>query len=200
MPFEPKPATYGRGGAGAQIWFGVVPCELGRILVATTPIGVCSVALGDDESALEAGLRAEFFAATIERDNARLAGQLRIVNQILEGATAAFDLPLDVRATAWASARLARTARNSRWSNAHLRANRGGSANADGLACRRARVRDQSGRARCAVPSRRARRRQFGGLPLGHRTQETLAGNGRTRQKWRIIALARRRYWCDNSQ
>ena len=95
------PATYGRGGAHARIRFGIAPCALGLILVATTEIGVCSIALGDEESALEAELRAEFFVAIIERDDAFLAAQLQLVNQLLAGETVSFDLPLDVRATAF---------------------------------------------------------------------------------------------------
>lgn len=99
MQIEIIAATYGRGGAGAQICFGLAPCELGLMLVAATQIGVCSIALGDDESALEADLRAEFCAAHITRDDARLAEPLQIVNEILAGETAPFDWPLDVRAT-----------------------------------------------------------------------------------------------------
>ncbi len=95
------PAIYKRGGAGARIWFGLAPSELGEILVATTEIGVCLVALGDDASVLEADLRAEFFAATIERDDARLHEQLRVVNEVLAGKAAPSALPLDVRATAF---------------------------------------------------------------------------------------------------
>lgn len=95
------PATYSHGGKGAHIWFGVAPCELGFLLVATTETGVCAVALGDDESALETELRAEFYAAQIERDDARLSEPLQIVNRILAGEIAPHDLTLDVRATAW---------------------------------------------------------------------------------------------------
>src|SRR5258708_31635467 len=41
------PATYARGGAGAEMAFAVVPCALGQLLVAATPRGVCRVSLGD---------------------------------------------------------------------------------------------------------------------------------------------------------
>ena len=101
MKSEMTPATYARGAAKARIRFGIAPCDLGLVLVATTEIGVCSIALGDDESALEAEVRAEFFAAQTERDDAALAAQLQIMNQILSGETASPDLPLDVRATAF---------------------------------------------------------------------------------------------------
>ena len=95
------PATYARGGKGARIWFGVATCELGALLAATSEMGICAVALGDDENALETELRAEFFAAEIIRDDARLREQLEIIKQILAGEIASPDLPLDVRATAF---------------------------------------------------------------------------------------------------
>ena len=93
--------TYGRGGENARIWFGVAPCELDYVLVATTEIGVCSVALGADEKSLENELRAEFFAATIERDDARLQAQLQTAIQLARGETSCQTWPLDVRATAF---------------------------------------------------------------------------------------------------
>src|SRR5215831_6948600 len=46
------PATYGRGGRGMRIVYTVAPCSLGRLLVAATDRGVCSVALGDSEGEL----------------------------------------------------------------------------------------------------------------------------------------------------
>ncbi|BCM90252.1 bifunctional transcriptional activator/DNA repair enzyme Ada [Abditibacteriota bacterium] len=95
------PATYAKGGAGTTIRFAVQECELGFVLVARTPVGVCSIALGDRTDELEAGLRAEFFAAQIERDDAALKDELRAILDSLEGKTAFPDLPLDIRATAF---------------------------------------------------------------------------------------------------
>lgn len=95
------PATYGRGGKNAQIRFGIASCEFGLALVATTEAGICSIALGGDESALENVLRAEFFAATIERDDARLHEYLRAIIRLCEGEQPHQSLPLDVRATAF---------------------------------------------------------------------------------------------------
>ncbi len=95
------PASYGKGGKGAAICFAAAPCELGFVLVARTEVGVCSVMLGDDEIALEAQLRAEFFAAQIRRDEADLQVEIEIVLGHLRGAAPSPILPLDVRATAF---------------------------------------------------------------------------------------------------
>ena len=101
MPIKNTVSDSSHGGASAQIWFGLMRHQLGWILVATTPTGVCSVALGDDESALETELRAEFSNAQITRDDARLGAQLQIVNRIANGETAPPDFSLDARATAF---------------------------------------------------------------------------------------------------
>ncbi|MDQ3441109.1 MAG: helix-turn-helix domain-containing protein, partial [Planctomycetota bacterium] len=58
-----QPATYRRGGAGAEIGFSVTRCDLGWVLVAATDKGVCAVKLGDSASELEAELRRELPAA-----------------------------------------------------------------------------------------------------------------------------------------
>src|SRR6267142_971218 len=44
------PATYGRGGRGMRIVYTTAGCPLGRVLVAATERGVCSVALGDSDA------------------------------------------------------------------------------------------------------------------------------------------------------
>ena len=53
------PATYGRGGRGMRIIYTIANCSLGRLLVAATERGVCSVALGDADADLERALLAD---------------------------------------------------------------------------------------------------------------------------------------------
>jgi AraC family transcriptional regulator of adaptative response/methylated-DNA-[protein]-cysteine methyltransferase len=96
------PGTYARGGAGVDIVFVTVPTAVGRLLVAATGRGVCRVMLGDDATTLEVGLRREFSAANIHREQ---GGTLeRFVDAILsylDGREPHLDLPLDIRATAF---------------------------------------------------------------------------------------------------
>src|SRR6185436_2186133 len=54
------PATYGRGGRGMRIIYTTAGCSLGRLLVAATEQGVCSVALGDTDTDLVSALFAEY--------------------------------------------------------------------------------------------------------------------------------------------
>ena len=95
------PATYARGGRGARIAFTVVPCPLGRLLVAATERGICRIGLGAGAEELAAGLRAEFPAAEIRRDRGPLGRWVGAILRHLEGRSPHLDLPLDVRATAF---------------------------------------------------------------------------------------------------
>lgn len=95
------PATYGKGGRGAIIKYAIVETSLGLLLVAATEKGVCSVTLGDSESALENDLRHEFPQAEIQRGEQALKLATKLIVDHLEGKTPHIDLPLDVRATAF---------------------------------------------------------------------------------------------------
>lgn len=98
------PATYQRGGAGAHISYVVASTSLGHLLVAATERGICSVTLGDNAAALEAGLAAEYPAAQRERATpagSALGSWVREIIANLDGGRATSSLPLDLRATAF---------------------------------------------------------------------------------------------------
>lgn len=95
------PATYGKGGQGAVINYAIVECPLGRLLVAATSKGVCSVKLGDSDAALKAELLNEFPAAEIRPDEKPLRPTLKAIVQHLESKTPHLDLPVDLRSTAF---------------------------------------------------------------------------------------------------
>ena len=90
------PGDYRRGGEGLEIRWTIIDTELGRALVAATERGLCTVALGDDEAALEAELRREFPKATLRhvsdgRDEF-LAPRVREVARMLSGQQGEHDL------------------------------------------------------------------------------------------------------------
>lgn len=95
------PAGYAKGGAGAHIGFSIADSPLGRLLVAATARGVCSVMLGDDDAWLESELHRDYPAAEILRDDGALRARLSAVLAALDGRVPRIDLPLDVRATAF---------------------------------------------------------------------------------------------------
>ncbi len=95
------PTVYQRGGETARIAYTLAASPLGWLLVAATAKGVCAVKLGDNEAALEASLRSEFPAATIERDGDVLGQWVAALQDYLSGSHPLLDLPLDVQATAF---------------------------------------------------------------------------------------------------
>ncbi|MGZ8844337.1 MAG: bifunctional transcriptional activator/DNA repair enzyme AdaA, partial [Pyrinomonadaceae bacterium] len=99
------PATYGRGGRGMRIVYTIAGCALGRLLVAATARGICSVALGDSDAELTAGLFAEYPNASIDSKDTSISPSLNLwLNEVLDGLngrSARIDLPFDIQATAF---------------------------------------------------------------------------------------------------
>jgi len=95
------PATYGKGGRGAVINYAIAKTPLGRLLVAATNKGVCSVMLGDSDAALEANLLNEFPAAEIRHNEEPLRSSLNAIVEHLKSKSPHIDLPLDIQATAF---------------------------------------------------------------------------------------------------
>src|SRR2546425_8879054 len=95
------PATYSRGAPGTRIAFTVVPCALGRLLVATTARGICRVSLGSGADQLEAGLGAAVPPPAPPPPRRALAAAVGVLLRCLDGRAEPLELPLDVRATAF---------------------------------------------------------------------------------------------------
>jgi len=95
------PAVYKRGAQGVDVRFAVADSPLGRLLVAATSRGICSVKLGDTDDDLAADLRREYPAASISQDRADLARWIKAILTYLGGRRPHLDLPVDVQATAF---------------------------------------------------------------------------------------------------
>jgi len=95
------PSAYRRGGLGMRIRYTTVASPLGRLLVAATERGICSVALGDDDAGLFSALRREYPRAELEASAADLADAVRAIVEHLEGKRIRMDLPFDVQASAF---------------------------------------------------------------------------------------------------
>lgn len=92
------PRTYRSGGKSEQIRYAIASSSLGRVLVASTPRGLCRVAIAATDAELMAVLRAEFPAAEIVRDAAGLRQTTKAVVDLADG-RAAREIPTDVRGT-----------------------------------------------------------------------------------------------------
>src|SRR3954469_16563517 len=95
------PASYGKNGKGAQITYAIFDSELGKVLVAVTQKGVCSLRFGASAAELDRTIREEFSAAEIHRNDSALTSQITAVQRCIAGRSAALQLPLDIQATAF---------------------------------------------------------------------------------------------------
>lgn len=95
------PAVYRRRGEGMNINYAIVDCHLGRLLVAGTERGVCSVQFGTEDEVLATALVTEYPAASIGRDESGLNLWVEELLRHLEGSLPDLSLPLDLQATAF---------------------------------------------------------------------------------------------------
>jgi len=103
------PAALRKGGEGAVVHFVVRDTSLGRMMVAATARGVCSVSFGaaSEERDLERSLRARFPRATLARategsnEHARVDALATRVAALVDGTPVPPDLPLDLLGTAF---------------------------------------------------------------------------------------------------
>lgn len=89
------PAAYKRGGDGMEVMYAIGDSPVGRLLVAATRHGICSVDVGEDDNELVSSLRREYPKAKIKSKGA--ARYLSGIRDHLRGQEV--KLPLDVRGT-----------------------------------------------------------------------------------------------------
>jgi len=95
------PTIYKQGGAGMNVGYTIVDSPLGRLLVAATTRGVCAVAMGRSDAALQRALALEYPGAVIARDRGGISAWTTEILAHLSGRRPRLDLPLDVQATAF---------------------------------------------------------------------------------------------------
>ena len=95
--------TPGRLRASIDIgwWLGL--SDLGWMLLAATPKGICWIAFGDEPGAMLQDLRGAFPKAQCHSDEARLAEWFDAVRDFILLPREALDLPLDIQGTAFQS-------------------------------------------------------------------------------------------------
>lgn len=82
-----------------EIKFTIGDSSLGKVMVAATDKGICSVSLRESDSALEEWLRAQFAKADIQRDDKALKPVLESVLARIAGRNLDRPLPLDLQGT-----------------------------------------------------------------------------------------------------
>jgi AraC family transcriptional regulator, regulatory protein of adaptative response / methylated-DNA-[protein]-cysteine methyltransferase len=95
------PDRYRRGAVAAAIRYACSDSPLGRMLIAATDRGICSIQFGRTDGELLAGLKREFPFAVRKQDDGGLESWVEALLQHMTGKDLGSALPLDIRATAF---------------------------------------------------------------------------------------------------
>ncbi len=95
------PSIYRKGAAGLTIRYGVAPCFLGWVIVATTDRGICAIELGDDPKVLPAKVQRSFPNALLEEAGPDFSDLIQKIIGFIEAPGKGIELPLDILGTAF---------------------------------------------------------------------------------------------------
>jgi AraC family transcriptional regulator of adaptative response/methylated-DNA-[protein]-cysteine methyltransferase len=95
------PDKYRRGAIAASIRYTCADSPLGRMLIAATDRGICSIQFARSDGELLEGLKREFPFAVRKRDEGGLQAWVGALLQHMRGRDLDSSLPLDIRATAF---------------------------------------------------------------------------------------------------
>jgi AraC family transcriptional regulator of adaptative response/methylated-DNA-[protein]-cysteine methyltransferase len=95
---------------GAEIYFGLGECYLGKVLVAESKKGICLVSMGSDANKLVVRLHAKFPKANLIEGDVKFQQVVKKVIKFAESPWLKSDLPLDIQGTefqkkVWAAVR-----------------------------------------------------------------------------------------------
>ena len=94
-------ADFRSGADGIAIDYSIASTFLGKLLIAATGDGVCSVQFGDSDHQLQTELRERFPKAEITLASELFNDTVACVAEMIEQPNASIDLPLDVQGTAF---------------------------------------------------------------------------------------------------
>jgi AraC family transcriptional regulator of adaptative response/methylated-DNA-[protein]-cysteine methyltransferase len=95
------PDKYRRGAIAAAIRYTCADSPLGRMLIAATERGICSIQFARSDDELMAGLKREFPFAARKMDEGGLRSRVSALLRHMHGKDLDSSLPLDIRATAF---------------------------------------------------------------------------------------------------
>lgn len=98
-PLGMKAREYRANGRGQRIAYAVFKLELGSVLLAASPRGLCAVKLGDDAGKLRRLLAEEFSAAELVEDRSELQAFKDKLISFMAGKAGLERVPLDIRGT-----------------------------------------------------------------------------------------------------
>jgi AraC family transcriptional regulator of adaptative response/methylated-DNA-[protein]-cysteine methyltransferase len=95
------PDKYRRGAIAAAIRYSCTDSPLGRMLIAATERGICSIQFAHSDGELIEGLKHEFPFASRKKDEGGLQSWAEALLRHMRGKDLSSSLPLDIRATAF---------------------------------------------------------------------------------------------------
>jgi AraC family transcriptional regulator of adaptative response/methylated-DNA-[protein]-cysteine methyltransferase len=95
------PTEFRSGGSNTEIKFTIGECSLGLVLVAASDKGVCAILFGDDPETLAGDLKKQFPRAQLVGGDKSFEQLASEVIGFVEDPRIGFDLPLDIRGTAF---------------------------------------------------------------------------------------------------
>jgi len=95
------PDKYRRGAIAATLRYAIADSPLGRMMIAATDKGVCSIQFGRSDGELLEGLKREFPFAARKADEGGLQAWVDALLSKMTGRELNAELPLDIRATAF---------------------------------------------------------------------------------------------------
>lgn len=95
------PANYRKGAPGIRIRSAIARSELGWIMVAASPKGICMIEFGKSRASLKHTLQQRFSRAVLETADGELDNWLQRIIDYLRLPEGSLDLPLDVQGTAF---------------------------------------------------------------------------------------------------
>jgi AraC family transcriptional regulator of adaptative response/methylated-DNA-[protein]-cysteine methyltransferase len=96
-----NPSEFRAGAPGAEIKFAIGKSSLGLVLVATSDKGVCAIFFGDSVDKLARDLKKQFPRATLVGKDQAFDQLVAKIIDFVEDPRLGFDLPLDIRGTAF---------------------------------------------------------------------------------------------------
>ncbi len=93
--------SYQRQGEGMNIRYAFGSSRFGKIVVATTERGICSILFGESQTQMKQLLQTRFSKATLTHDTQALQALVEEVVAGIENPSLALNLPLDVQGTAF---------------------------------------------------------------------------------------------------
>jgi AraC family transcriptional regulator, regulatory protein of adaptative response / methylated-DNA-[protein]-cysteine methyltransferase len=95
------PDKYRRGAIAASIRYAIADSPLGRMMIAATDRGICSIQLAASDGELIEGLKREFPFAARKNDEGGLQAWVNALLSKMQGREVDAALPFDIRATAF---------------------------------------------------------------------------------------------------